>query len=567
MMISRTALRLTIDAAERAGISKERLLDGAIDPSTRMDWDTYVVLLEHLATLADHDVERLRLIGGHTLRAPPYEFFRRLSTTIFTLEALYGVAERWVAPVMFPHLPLEVALLPGRRVHLEGRIPTPYAPSVPFLRIFEGSARELPTLLGLPPATIVESEVTPRWIRMVLELPREPTSLRTRLRRSFVSVFRGGAKLDLLERQRAELELSIEDLRRASMELERLLDGLPDPVVIHRDGMFLWVNRALVETLGYTDKSALVGKPVIDFLHESSVQQTELHMRLPIGTQQDRLQIRFRRRDGEMIVGEVSPPASIVFRGVQARLVVGRDITERVRLQERLVTADRLSSLSLLAAGVAHEINNPLAYVLGSIENARRLLDATSPDLPQAQAALATALEGVDQVRAIVRDLGVLSRADERTLPVVDVRAVVDATLALAAAEIDGRARLVREDQPVPDARLSAARLGQVLLNLIVNALESMSTRPGPENELRLSTSTDSAGRPVISIADTGAGIPPELRSRIFDPFFTTKPNGQGTGLGLAICHQIITEAGGEIAVESTLGRGSTFRITLAPVR
>jgi len=321
----------------------------------------------------------------------------------------------------------------------------------------------------------------------------------------------------------------------------------------------------LLKTLGYDRTEDLVGKSTITLVHESSWAVAIERTTQPIGAQPELQELRLLRRDGEIVIAELSPAQTIVFGGVEARLIVGRDVTERVRMQERLVTADRLSSLGMLAAGVAHEINNPLAYVLGSIENARRSLDRPEPDRRQAREALETALEGVARVRMIVRDLSALSRADEHSVQAVDVRAVLDSTLSLAGSEIEGRARIVRNYHPVPDARVNAARLGQVFLNLMINALESMPERSSDTNELRVRTMTDGAGRPVVEVSDTGEGIPAELLPRIFDPFFTTKPVGRGTGLGLAICHRIITEAGGDITVDSTPGRGSTFRLTLPP--
>jgi signal transduction histidine kinase len=234
-------------------------------------------------------------------------------------------------------------------------------------------------------------------------------------------------------------------------------------------------------------------------------------------------------------------------------------------MQERLVTADRLSSLGLLAAGVAHEINNPLAYVLGSIEIVRREIERPGPVSDAAREALGRALEGVDRVRTIVRDLQTLSRADEHTVQDVDLRTAIDATLTLAESEISRRARIVRDYRDVPAARVNAARLGQVILNLVVNAVEAMPDGSRETNELVLRTRSDARGRAVIEVADNGEGIPADVVGRISDPFFTTKPNGHGTGLGPAICHQIVAEAGGEIAVESAPGQGSTFRVILPP--
>ncbi|MDB4994255.1 MAG: sensor histidine kinase, partial [Myxococcaceae bacterium] len=222
-----------------------------------------------------------------------------------------------------------------------------------------------------------------------------------------------------------------------------------------------------------------------------------------------------------------------------------------------------LASMGLLAAGVAHEINNPLAYVLNNIEIASREIgrDESSRN---AQQALATALEGVFRIRTIVHDLVTLSRTEPDTTEAVDVAATLESTLALAQNELAGRVRIVRAYAPCPPAQANAARLGQVFLNLIVNAVDAM-PKESSANELRLTTGSDDRGRAIVEVTDNGSGIAHELLGRIFDPFYTTKLAGKGTGLGLAISHEIVSELGGEISVESVLGEGTTFRVALLP--
>jgi signal transduction histidine kinase len=249
-----------------------------------------------------------------------------------------------------------------------------------------------------------------------------------------------------------------------------------------------------------------------------------------------------------------------------ARLLLGRDITERARLQQRLIAADRMASIGILAAGVAHEVNNPLAYVLNNIELAMKFLAPLGEPTAESRAVLGVALEGVDRIRVIVRDLLMLTRSDEReVLEDVDVRAVVESTMALAAREIEEHARLVCEYEVVPLVRGTSARLGQVLLNLLGNALEAMAGRPKEANELRLAVRRAAGGGAVVEVSDNGVGIPPENASRVFDPFFTTKAQGRGTGLGLSISQRLIAEIGGDLTFVSTPERGSTFRVTLAP--
>jgi signal transduction histidine kinase len=273
--------------------------------------------------------------------------------------------------------------------------------------------------------------------------------------------------------------------------------------------------------------------------------------------------VKLQRQDGTTITVEVAPAPAVTFAGGPATLTVGQDVSARVRLQQRLVVADRMTSLGMLGAGVAHEINNPLAYALLNVELAIRDVGRLDDAPPTLRPSLETALEGLGRVRAIVEDLKTLARPDgERAVP-TDVNAVLESTLVLAANEIARRARVVRSYGDVPPALASPPRLGQVVLNLVLNAVESMDETNRDANELRVRTFTDDRNAVTIEIEDTGAGIAPEVLGHIFDPFFTTKPVGRGTGLGLAICHQIISDFGGDITVRSTAGCGSTFRMAL----
>jgi two-component system, cell cycle sensor histidine kinase and response regulator CckA len=176
---------------------------------------------------------------------------------------------------------------------------------------------------------------------------------------------------------------------------------------------------------------------------------------------------------------------------------------------------------------------------------------------------LSEAREGAERVRQIVRQLKSFSRPDEERMDAVDVHAVLDSAVMLAANEIKHRARLKRDYGPVPRVMGNEGRLCQVFLNLVVNAAQAIAEGAVEKNEIRLNTRLGHDGKVLVEVQDTGSGIPREALGRIFDPFFTTKPVGVGTGLGLAICHGIITGLGGDILVESEPGRGTTMRVVL----
>jgi two-component system, NtrC family, sensor kinase len=256
--------------------------------------------------------------------------------------------------------------------------------------------------------------------------------------------------------------------------------------------------------------------------------------------------------------------------GEPARVtVMFRDVTERARMQIQLLETERLASFGLLAAGVAHEVNNPLAYVLLNLERIekglRRLADGAPLDIARELLdGVGLCLEGGRRVQQIVSDLRRFSRADARepNLP-IDVRRVLDFAIDMAGHEVHKRARVVREFDEVPLVSASENRLIQVFLNLLVNAAHAIGEGAPTENEIRAVTKTDEHGRALIEIYDTGEGMAPTVMQRIFEPFYTTKPAGVGTGLGLAICRDIAASLGGDIAVESEPGRGTVFRVLL----
>lgn len=559
------------ESAEAIGIARERLttplgLDAAelAAPRGEIEWDTLVALLDRLSIVVDGDVERMRTIGRKMTRAPSFEFLQRIARSVFSLQSLYEAGERWVAPASVPHLRLQTTFPSEDRLHFRCSIPEPHAPSRPYLHIFEGLLLELPVMLGLAPATLVSSRVTPRELEIVLDLPPS-LSLFARARRAVRAALHLGEALDLLAVQRREIEEGLEAVQRATSELQSLFDRVPDLVIIHREGSILWTNRAVVQTLGFEHSDELVGLSVLDIVEPSARAQAESRMRIDATADEmpDLFESRLVTRDGAVVLVEVSPAQNVTFGGKPARLIVGRDVTERIRLQQQLLTADRLASIGMLAAGVAHEVNNPLAYVLNNVEMAIKDLAPLGEQTRHSREALAVALEGVDRIRMIVRDLLALSRVDDVAVGPVDVRAVVESTLALAAQKIAERAELECEYRPVPLARGTPARLGQIVLNLLSNALEAMPVATRAQNRLRVAVLPSATGGAVVEISDNGVGIVPEHAARIFDPFFTTKSFGSGTGLGLAISQRLVAEIGGELSFESTPNRGSTFRITL----
>jgi nitrogen-specific signal transduction histidine kinase/CheY-like chemotaxis protein len=240
-----------------------------------------------------------------------------------------------------------------------------------------------------------------------------------------------------------------------------------------------------------------------------------------------------------------------------------RDITAQQQLQAKLVSAERIAAVGTLAAGVGHEINNPLAYLVLNLEGVAQALAQGPEGLAEAGARLETAREGAERIRVIVRDLKVFSRQEGEERAMLDVNEVVVPALRMAAHAVRPRARLVEDFGRPPKVMGSEARLGQVMLNLLVNALQAIPEGSPEHHEVRVRTGCDDAGRALVEVSDTGCGMSPTVLARIFDPFFTTKLSEEGTGLGLAICQQIVQAHGGELRVRSEEGRGSVFTVLL----
>jgi PAS domain S-box-containing protein len=376
-----------------------------------------------------------------------------------------------------------------------------------------------------------------------------------------------GEELALLERQRVELEQAVAGLQRAYGETHALFDVLPEVILIHQKGEVLWANRAAVRTLGYASLDELVGRSLSALLDAASrgVMRERMQRVLEGEPIPELTEARLRTRSGASVLLELFPSQAVSFRGESARLLFGRDITERERLEQKLRAADRMASIGMLAAGVAHEVNNPLGYVLNNVEMAVRELGPLGEGAKRSRAALGVALEGVDRIRVIVRDLLELARVDDRAVGPVDVRRVVESTLALAGQKIAERATLQADYEPVPLARGTASRLGQVVLNLVSNALEAMPAETPAANRLGVSVRRSPDGGALLEVRDSGVGISAENAARVLDPFFTTKEAGSGTGLGLAISQRLVAEMGGTLTFESAPGQGSAFRVTLPP--
>jgi PAS domain S-box-containing protein len=239
-----------------------------------------------------------------------------------------------------------------------------------------------------------------------------------------------------------------------------------------------------------------------------------------------------------------------------------RDLSERKKLQEQVAFYDRLSALGTLSAGIAHEINNPLSFVLGSLEFVTEELRDRGGHQAELDA-LRDALEGARRIANTVRDMKAFSRDDtQASAAPTDARSALEMACKMTQKLTSNRATVVKEwGKNLPAVLATDSRLCQVFVNLLVNAAQAIPEGRRGRLVIRQFLENDFV---VTEISDDGVGISPEHLNRIFDPFFTTKPVGVGTGLGLSICHGLVAGFGGTLSVNSELGLGTTFTVRLA---
>jgi len=361
---------------------------------------------------------------------------------------------------------------------------------------------------------------------------------------------------DITERKKAE-----EALRQSEERYRTILEEMEDSYFeVDLGGHFTFVNSATCRALGYS-REEIIGMSYKKFTTEDDIQGVLRTFRAvyQTGTPNKGFSWKIIRKDG--IEGYVEASASplrndkgeiIGFRGV------GRDITERIKMEEQLILTDRLASVGQLAAGIAHELNNPLTAVIGFSD---LLLERDLP--PDVKADLQTVNQEAKRAVTIVKGLLAFAREQRTEKSLVNINSIIQGVLQIRSYEqkvsnIEVAARLAPD---LPQVMGNGVQLQQVFINIIVNAEQVMIEAHGRG---KLTIVTEQVGDTIrASISDDGPGISPDHMRRLFTPFFTTRDVGKGTGLGLSICHGIVTEHGGKIYAESELGKGATFVVEL----
>ena len=421
--------------------------------------------------------------------------------------------------------------------------------------------------------------------------PQEPDSGLLETMRSI------GSQLGrVFERQRAE-----EALRLSEQRYRQLTEGASDAIIVaDQRGIITLFNPAAQRLFGYAESEA-VGKPITLLMPAEYREKHEAGLRRYVETRQAHVvgttcELQGIRKTGEVFPLELSLSALELAEGV---VFLGsiRDVTENHRMRARVVQAEKMASLGLLSAGVAHEINNPLAYVganLAAIERdvlnliemltlyelGRDSLAAAQPSLAERISALDEEIDlsyirsnigtilrstrdGTKRIADIVKNLRGFARLDRAKRDRINLHDAVEQSLEMIRGRLSHRKITVVEDfGDLPLVACAPAQINQVVLNLLVNAMQAIEATGRDDGRIAIRTRAD-GDTITIEIEDNGHGIASNDLPRVFDPFFTTKPQGEGTGLGLSISHGIVADHGGRLDVESVPGQSSTFRIVL----
>jgi signal transduction histidine kinase len=537
------------------------------------DWDEHVALMDRFELLCGGREEALDAMrrGGYRRIVRP---FTAIASYLTTARGVYWAGYRWFAPWLYRHLQFSLEDLDPTTIRHTVLIPEAYKDCPLFLEMWGIAMASAPLTIGLPESQL-ETVIEARKGVYTIHLPLR-RNLLAKLWSWLRAVFRASDVVDEISEHQLELRQAYEQLlsnhvaseaalRRSEQTQRALVESLPDLVVLLQvDGTVQDVKGSARHRLAEALRS-LIGRPLLQLGQTLS----GLPQDLPTSLMS---QVKHAIASGAMQSREFSVMSEDQRLDIDLRispldsytvLCVARDISEKSRLEKQLVLADRMASLGTLAAAVAHEINNPLACVIANVSVTERALQNGAPPLPpEAAQWLREANEAAERIREIVGELRKLSRPDDRTLGPVDVNALLDSILRLTSHPLRHRTTVTKAYGKVRPVLANEGRLGQVFVNLFVNAAQAMGEDDVRRNEICV-TSRQEGEFAVVEIQDNGRGIAADVLPRIFDPFFTTKPLHEGTGLGLSICHRIVTELGGQIEAESTLRKGSRFRVRL----
>jgi len=560
--------------AQELGAPPELLLAGTSvslnqmrNPRGRAAWDDFARICENFEAMVGGPYQGVEW-GKRVLE---HDYSSRLATLARMFVSpfqLYDGGLRWLGPTLFRCVNFEVEQTGADNFQVTLSIPASNRSGAAWFRIVEGSLTVLPRLLGMSDAAVMAQIGSHRVVYDLITPPR--TGVLPRVRTSMRALLRPNEALDVIAETHTDIYEAYVDSLRTEREMQALIASLPDPVALIADGTIIHCNTAWSTTFGDPRDRATEAGPLLHLVAED-----DRAAAAPIFGEDDLERtnsppaaFRMIGAAGTLLAVEPSRPVTVHYRGKRARVVALRDVTEVRRREITAARVERMAAIGTLAAGIAHEVNNPLTWLLGHLSMLQGELEAIAADTGEdwqhsATEHLSAAQEGARRVAKIVGELQGFARSTPGHRGPVSVEAILESCLRLAGNELRHKATLVRKFSGVPPVVGDESRLGQAFLNLLVNAVQAIEPGDVAGNSIIVSTRTLGPGEVVVEIEDTGVGIGSDAIGHVFEPFQTSKSNKGGTGLGLSICHGIVDEHGGRIELDSEPGKGSSFRIVL----
>ncbi|MBC7742555.1 MAG: response regulator [Bdellovibrionaceae bacterium] len=532
------------------------------------EWVSWSCLVEWMDWLDQSEfapIDWLR-VGEEGLKPKDVLIAQIIGRIAFSVRAGYWLTAKWFGPSQFRVITCQFEVIDENRIRETLIVPTSLAPCPQLFMVFKGTLAVFPKLVFGLPNSQVELQMKSHQAIYEIVMPTHQPFLR-RLRMSFKSLL--GLKSifrELMQQQEAISSQSLKLVQERS-EIRNTMANFPDGILIHRHGKIIFYNENMANFLNCKNLQVLIGKDILSMVSPDDLEKVKTR----IAALRENPKLKNRaievtcKKFGteEKAYGEVTSMTTL-YEGEPAILVVTRDLSERKKYQTQLISNDRLASMGRLAAGVGHEINNPLYYVMLKLDAIREKLNDKVD-----QVTLRNFDEvnyGLTRIQSIVKDLKSLSCGPaEENVQEIDVATNLESAIMIASHEIQHRAELIVELQPLLKVMANDSQLGQVFLNLLINAAQSI--EPGQTRLNKIFVKAYAQDRNVvIVIQDTGRGISEAVQQNIFEPFYTTKPVGQGTGLGLSISQTIINRFEGHISFESKPGIGTTFKVVLPAI-
>jgi PAS domain S-box-containing protein len=369
-----------------------------------------------------------------------------------------------------------------------------------------------------------------------------------------------------------------EALRKSEQNFETIIREMPEGVLITDRERMLFANQALAKMLGFESPAEIVGRKVLELIHEDDrpLIRKRIDRVLDLGEANPLAAIKVIGKSGNIIDAE-SSSIPIQFYEKSGLMAVIRDVTVQHRMERQASLNDKLATVGTLAAGVAHEVNNPLTYVLGNLvflndqlADLKRNMGVRSCQnaecsriFNEMQQEIGDVTRGAERIRDIVKGLKTFVRGNDEETTKVDLNQILESAINMTFHEIKKKARLEKDfAADLPPFTANPGKLQQVFINLLINAAQAISGNDPEHNKIHIRTGRENATL-YAEIMDTGCGIPEEVLPRIFDPFYTTKPIGVGTGLGLSVCNEIVRQFHGSLEVNSQVEVGSIFTVRI----